>query len=437
MTLYLARYLLPISAPPIEDGALLLHQGRISAVGRRGDLLPGFTGEVVDFGDAALLPPLVNAHTHLELSHFPRWAAAAEKSPGPCSFVDWLLYLIDIKRGLTEKDLAASLQDGLRQCLRFGTGAVGDILSTASLSSHYPASPLLGRIYFELLGVEKAAWQGGLLRLEAQLTKEDFGRWQPGLAPHALYSLSPEALATTYDVAQRQRWPLTTHLAESLQETELLEQGTGELLERLYPAVGWGSYRPVAEACSPMVYLDRLSGLQPDNLLVHGVQVSQADCRLMAERGLTLCLCPRSNERLGVGRAPVADYQAAGVKLALGTDSLASNDSLSMWEELAAARYCYGAHLSPADLLAMATRNGADALGLKGEMGTLQAGYGAHFQVLPLRDTPRMAELEEFLCSCGCDTLPSAHYLAGRECLQVIAGQKHGELNADERRYDL
>ena len=423
MTLYLARYLLPISAPPIEDGALLLHQGRIAAVGRRTELLPGFAGKVVDFGDAALLPPLVNAHTHLELSHFPRWSAQTEKLAVSASFVDWILHLIDIKRGLSEDDLAASLQDGLRQCLRFGTGAVGDILSTASLSQYYAASPLYGRVYFELLGVDPAVWQDALLRLEAKLGKDHFGRLQPGLAPHAPYSLSSEALAAIYDVSRRQRWPLTTHVAESLQESELLERGTGEFLERLYPAVGWSEYRPAAANCSPMAYLDRLGGLQPDNLLVHGVQVSGADCRLLAERDTTICLCPRSNEGLGIGCAPVAQYRDAGVKLALGTDSLASNDSLSLWDELAAARRCYGAHLSPAELLAMATRNGAEALGLKGEMGTLQAGYGAHFQLLPLRDSPRLAELEEFLCSCGCDTVPSAVYLAGRERLQAIAGQ--------------
>ncbi len=88
-----------------------------------------------------------------------------------------------------------------------------------------------------------------------------------------------------------------------------------------------------------------------------------------------------------------------------------------MWEELAAARRCYGTHLSPAELLAMATRNGAEALGLKGEMGTLQAGYGAHFQLLSLPDPPPLAELEEFLCSRGCGTAPSALYLTGRELL--------------------
>ncbi|MEZ4484247.1 MAG: metal-dependent hydrolase, partial [Syntrophotaleaceae bacterium] len=147
MTLYLARYLLPISAPPIEDGALLVDKGRIAAVGRRAQLLSEYGGEVVDFGEAALLPTLVNAHSHLELSHFPRWATRAGEQDPPATFVDWLLRLIRIKRELTSAELNASIADGLRQCLQSGTGAVGDILSRVVLPPDYAASPLYGRVF--------------------------------------------------------------------------------------------------------------------------------------------------------------------------------------------------------------------------------------------------------------------------------------------------
>ncbi len=166
-----------------------------------------------------------------------------------------------------------------------------------------------------------------------------------------------------------------------------------------------------------MEYLHRCGGLQSWNLLVHGVKVSAADCLLLAKHKVTVVLCPRSNERLGVGRAPLHDYQTAGVPLTLGTDSLASNDSLSMWDELAAARRCYGAWLEPAELLRMATRNGAEALGLSGEMGTLQIGSGGHFQVLPLASPPPLDQLQEMLCSEGYTIPLVAHYLDGLECL--------------------
>lgn len=424
MILYLARYLLPISAPPIEDGALLVDNGRIAAVGRRAQLLAHFSGKVVDFGDAVLLPPLVNAHTHLELTHFPRWAKRAGETGKPATFVDWLLHLIHVKRDVTPAEQTAAINDGLLLCLQSGTGAIGDILSRLIFPPAYAASPLYGRVFLELLGLDPEVWGVSLDRAAALLSGDHFGNLQPGLAPHAPYSLSQQAMVRIFAAASHQKWPLTTHFAESSEESRLVQDAAGDLLERLYPAVGWQDRHPAASNCSPTVYLDRVGGLIPHNLLVHGVQVSATDAQLLAERSVTVVLCPRSNEHLGVGTAPVAFYRAAGVKLALGTDSLASNDSLSMWDELAAARRCYGDHLSPAELLAMATRNGAEALGLKGEMGTLQAGYGAHFQVLPLLDPPPLGELEEFLCDCGCDTLPSAVYLADRERLQAIGGEK-------------
>ncbi len=419
MTLYLARYLLPISDLPIEDGALLVDNGRIAAVGRRRDLLAGFSGDVVDFGDAVLLPTLVNAHTHLELTHFSQWAARAGEQDQPTTFVDWILRLIRVKRGLTSAELNDSIRDGLRQCLQAGTGALGDILSRFILPPDYADSPLFGRVYLELLGLDPAMWGAALDGAAGLLSGDHFGNLQPGLAPHAPYSLSQQAMTTIFSTARRQGLYLTTHFAESPEESRFVCEAAGDLIERLYPVVGWQKQSPAANDCSPTVYLDRMGGLTPHNLLVHGVQVSTEDARLLAERSVAVVLCPRSNERLGVGTAPVACYRDTGVKLALGTDSLASNDSLSMWDELAAARRLYGAHLSPAQLLTMVTGNGAEVLGLKGEMGSLETGSGAHFQVLPLRNPPPLAELEEFLCSHGNDRLPSAVYLGGVERLDL------------------
>ena len=433
MILYLARYLLPISAPPIEDGALLLDQGRMVAVGRRAELLPDFSGEVIDFGDAVLLPPLVNAHTHLELTHFPRWAKRSDEPGKPATFVDWLLHLIHVKRDVTSAEQTAAINDGLLLCLQSGTGAIADILSRLIFPPAYAESPLYGRVYLELIGLDPEVWGVSLDRAAALLNGDHFGNLQPGLAPHAPYSLSQQAMVRIFTAASRQGWPLTTHFAESSEESRLLQDAAGELLERLYPAVGWQDQRPAASNCSPTLYLDRVGGLTPQNLLVHGVQVSAADAQLLAQRSVTVALCPRSNEHLCVGTAPVARYRAAGVTLALGTDSMASNDSLSMWDELAAAWRCYGSHLSPTELLSMATRNGAEALGLKGEMGTLQGGNGGHFQVLPLASAPPLAQLEEMLCSQGSSLSVKALYLDGIERLQSIGGAKPDELDADER----
>jgi cytosine/adenosine deaminase-related metal-dependent hydrolase len=135
----------------------------------------------------------------------------------------------------------------------------------------------------------------------------------------------------------------------------------------------------------------------------------------IAANGASVVLCPRSNAQLGVGTAPIGLYKAAGVPLALGTDSRASNDSLSLWDEIAFARSVYP-ELSPVELLAIATRGGAQALGLAQEMGELTAGSGAHLQVLTAAKLPPAAELAEWLCNA--EHRVTALWLAGIERLR-------------------
>ena len=131
LTLYTARYLLPIAAPPIEDGALLVADGRILAVGSRPALYrTSAGGKQTDFGDAVLMPPMVNAHTHLELSSFPAWATAAGEAEAPEDFVDWILRLVRVRRNVDVHQVRESLASGLEESLRSGTGAVGDIFTT-------------------------------------------------------------------------------------------------------------------------------------------------------------------------------------------------------------------------------------------------------------------------------------------------------------------
>jgi cytosine/adenosine deaminase-related metal-dependent hydrolase len=149
------------------------------------------------------------------------------------------------------------------------------------------------------------------------------------------------------------------------------------------------------------------------------VQVSGRDIEQIARCGATVVLCPRSNARLGVGKPPLRRYRESGIPLALGTDSLASSDSLSIWDELSFARRLFAGDVDPGDLLKMATADGAAALGLGGEMGALKAGYGAHFQVLTSAGLPRIEDLTEFLCTCGNSAEITSLYLDGRDVLQM------------------
>ena len=415
--IYTARYLLPICAPPVEDGALCVRDGRILAAGRRSEVCREAPGvPCTDFGDAVILPPLVNAHTHLELTHFPRWRTEAGETAVPESFVDWILQVIRVKRALPLDAYRPSLEEGLRLSLAAGTGAIGDILSCFPAREAYRGSPLRGRTYLEALGRDPARCRQLLAAIADLLEEGSFGPLEAGLSPHSPYTLSREYLEDVFDFCRRRRLPAAIHLAESGDESVFLAESAGPLAQRLYPAVGWEGMVPPPARRTSVAYLAETGGLGPRTLLIHGVQVTDEDVRRIAAAGASVVLCPRSNHRLQVGRAPVGRYLAAGVNLALGTDSLASCDSLSIWDEIAFARRVFGGEVDPARLLQMATLGGARALGVEKSCGALLPGLAADFQVVRPAVLPAADALEEALC----DEPPkvAALYLHGRNVLQ-------------------
>lgn len=404
-----ARYLLPTAgAPVIEDGALLIAGGRITAVGSY-SALRASAAETIDYGDAVLLPPLVNAHCHLELSDFPQWARACNETTAPASFVDWIRRLIRVRRTVGVDPVPASVTTGIQQLLSTGTGAVGDILTSPGALPPLLASPLYGRIFFETIGLEEERFAPALASAVESARSLTFPL-RGGLSPHSTYTVS----ACHLQRAMNAGLPLAIHCAESAEESRFLREGRGAIADELYAAAGW----PLPEhvpGLSPVAWLAAHGALSPQTLLIHGVQVDASDAARIATSGASVVLCPRSNAQLGVGTAPVGLYKAAGVPLALGTDSLASNDSLSLWDEIAFARSVYP-ELSPDELLSIATRGGAQALGLEPEMGQLVPGSGAHLQVLTAAKLPPAAELAEWLCHA--EHRVTALWLAGVEQLR-------------------
>ncbi|MFA7536990.1 MAG: amidohydrolase family protein [Desulfuromonadales bacterium] len=414
--IYRARYLLPIAAAPIEDGALLVVAGRIAAVGRKADIAALATdAKTVDFGESLLLPPLVNAHTHLELTHFPQWAQAAGASPPQDDFIEWIRHVIRVKRQISTDFFAPSIAAGIKESLAAGTGAVGDILSFFPARTAHADSPLRGRIFLETLGQDPDTSGRVLRAIEEIIVGGRIGASVFGFAPHSLYTLSRQHLREVIAAAGRRHRPLTIHLAESPAETEFIATSSGAIAQELYPYIGWSDKTPPPSGLTPVEFLAENGGLHAGVLLAHGVQVSAADIERIAKAGAAVALCPRSNARLGVGRAPVELYRQAGVSLALGTDSRASCDSLSLWDELAFARTWFAGALGPAEWLSVATLGGARALAIDDEMGTLAVNAGAHFQVLTPAALPPLRELEEFLCAPGRSGEVEHLYLGGRK----------------------
>lgn len=418
--IFRARYLLPISGPPVETGAVMVCSGRIVAVGPADDLLRSTTGaELVDCGDTVLMPALVNAHTHLELTDFPAWAAeAGEAEPSAEEdFVDWVLRLIRVKRARPAEDFFPAIERGLKLLLKSGTGAMGDILSFHAAISAYRETPLAGEVFFETLGRDPQVTRPLLSNLSKQLDHVPARHLVPAVSPHATYTVSADYLQRVFDFSAKRPCLASIHLAESQAEVELVRDGAGDFVDRLFPLAGWQDLAPQASGLSPVAWLEEQGGLRPDVLLVHGVQVDGEDLARMKKCGSGVVLCPRSNALLGVGRAPVELYRQAGIPLALGTDSLASNTSLSLWDELAAAARIYSGVFSPDELLHIATLGGAGLLGLDRLFGSLETGKGANFQLVDLPAGADQNSLAEALVCDGQQRTVHQLYLHGEKQL--------------------
>jgi cytosine/adenosine deaminase-related metal-dependent hydrolase len=361
-----ASWVLPISAPPIADGAVTVEQERITWVGAVREAAAPKDG-ITDLGDTILMPGTVNAHCHLELSHL------AGRLPRERGFVGWVEALVN-ERGRTPREeirrQAAEAMASLRAC---GTAALGDVSNALDHLDLLEGAGLDAVVFYELLAWDPAraaeVARGAQQRL-AGLAAAGNGHVRVRLAAHAPYSVSP----ALFEALRGAGGPAAVHLAESPDETAFIERGGGALaafLERR----GLGHVRFQGTGTSPVQHLEALGVLRPGLLAAHCVQVDARDRDTLARRGVQVVLCPRSNRNLGVGLPPLPELLRDGVPLALGTDSLASVESLDVLDDAAVLHRAYP-DVEPAALVHMATSGGARALGLA-ELGSLAPGKRA------------------------------------------------------------
>lgn len=397
--IHAASWLINPDEPPLAGGAILVRDGRVAATGTLAALKKHYSEPVREYPGCAILPGFINAHTHLELTHFSSWRLRTNIDYNPRSFTDWIIQLIKIARGLTPDDYPPSLREGIRMCLESGTTAVGEIVTNPALAGLYGASRLTGRLYFEVLGQEQGRFNDKLSGALAAAASAAGGSMAAGLSPHSPYTLGEQHLPTVTKSALEHGLPLTIHLSESSAETDFVFDSSGALASDFYPFVDWERYLTHPRRCTSTELLDRHGLLTPDTLAVHCVHVNLADARILKERGVSIALCPRSNDKLDVGLAPVALFRKLGIPLALGTDSLASNDSLSLWDEMRYALETFPNDLTAQDVLRMVTSGAASALKISASHGSLQVGMRADFQVVEISDSGEKGLLERIVQS--------------------------------------
>ena len=343
---------------------------------------------IFEHGPGMILPGLVNAHTHLELSFL------AGKVPPAGDFVDWVRRLVNVRPGHDPVQAAEQALSGALACRDHGAALVGDITNTGRACEAWLQAGVSSVSFFEALGpsrgepeTESVTWRDGMLQAKA-------------IAAHAPYSIPAWRMRELK--ARAQKLPISIHLAESRAEMELFagDGAEGLRLQAFLKDRGFDTASLDMSADRPLQHLINLGMVDERTLLVHGVQLNAAEARELAARGASLCVCPRSNLGLCGQIANLEQMLEAGVNLCLGTDSLASAPDLSIWRELKTLRE-HAPGLSAEALLRMATLNGARALGFGEDFGSLQKGTRAVLAFSPLRETSPRLVLEAAIEAAG------------------------------------
>ena len=371
MRILSADWVLPVEGAPIENGAVAIRDGRIEAVGTASEL-----GEGERFDGAAIVPGFVNAHTHLE------YAVYAGFGDG-LAFAPWIALHVERKRRLEREDMEAIARLGAAECLRSGVTTVGDLAFSGASAHACSELGLRAIVYLEVFGSEAEAALAQFDEKRDYVSPALSERVALGISPHAPYTCSTEVYAACLALGL----PVATHLNESQDELDWLIDGAGPwqpVAEMLIEPDGRSGIRRLGEA-----------GLLDERIVAaHCVKVDDEEIATLAQHGVAVAHCPRSNALLGCGIAPLQRFRAAGLRVGIGTDGVSSVPSHDFFDELrttiAMARVQgedAGA-LSASDALELGTLGGARALGLADEVGSLVPGKRADLAVVLLAGTP-------------------------------------------------
>jgi cytosine/adenosine deaminase-related metal-dependent hydrolase len=416
-TIYSARWVVPVASPPIENGAVAVAGQRIVGVGPRAEIVKRFPEFcVVLLGEAVVLPGLINTHTHLELTALRGYLENEETD-----FFAWLkkLTIARLER-LTPDDVRVSATWGACEAVRAGITCVADASDSALMSMQALGEVgMRGVVYQESFGPDPKLVDENFEKLRTkveELRAAESELVRAGVSPHAPYTVCGPQLELIADLARTERLPLMMHAAESEAEDLLLREGCGAFAEGLAKrSIEWQAPR-----VSTIQYLKQTGVLNARPLLAHCIRVDDGDVETLAETRAKVAHCPKSNAKLGHGRAPFAKFIQKRVVVGLGSDSVASNNTCDILEEARFATLlgrASGNAISAADALETATLGGARCFELEGEIGQLTEGAQADLAVVSLSGVHQMPNYDPvaglIFASSGRDVIMTV--IAGRE----------------------
>jgi aminodeoxyfutalosine deaminase len=379
-----ARIVVTMDGPPIENGAVAISDNQIIDVGKFPEVSARHPGKtIVDLGEQALLPGLINAHCHLD------YTCLRGKIPPRKSFADWIRAINAEKAKLSRGDYLASINEGFAEAKRFGTTTIANLTAFPELISQIQA-PIRTWWFAELIDVRSPERANEIVDLAIESLKSA-PNW--GLAPHALFTASRDLYRRCEEVARREKILLTTHLAESREEMEMFRHRSGPLYEFMQrigrPMDDCGKETPLKK------FVGRLgdASLPAQWIVAHLNELAESDFKLLKEltSKFHIVHSPRSHDYLGHSRFPFEKLRALGFNICLGTDSLASNESLSLFAEMRAFQRSDPGN-SPDKLFEMITINAALALHQEKSLGRIRAGFRADLIAVPCSGTDNLFE---------------------------------------------
>jgi aminodeoxyfutalosine deaminase len=390
-----SKYLLTLdSFQPVEDAFVLIQAGRILQVGRRKDLVFSPLVRTLDLGDTVLLPGLINAHCHLDFTRF------KGKVPRRESFREWLRLMGRKTRQTPAAEFKASAREGIQQSLAYGTTTLCDIATSGESVQPLRESGLRAFLFWEVLDLgqpsPRAYWKEMQEKFKNHPAESHaHSLIHYGLSPHSPFTVSKETLGLAgKHLSSHRGMPATLHLAESREEWNFFKTGKGPIAQRITELnPDWNLPR----GTTPTQYLNQCGWLPKLNLAVHVNQADGKDLSLLAKNRITVAHCPGSHAYFNHPPFPYERLVKRRIPVCLGTDSLASNSSLSLFREM---RLFQDKHprVPSSEILAMVTTKPARALGLGSQLGRVKPGYLADLIGIPLpRRTPGRVSLEDMV----------------------------------------
>jgi len=378
-----ARTIVPMLGEPVENGAVAIAGNQIADVGGFKEVRARHSGDVLDLGEQILLPGLINAHCHLD------YTLLRGKIPPQKSFTGWIHAINASKAALSEADYVASIEAGLAESRKFGTTTLLNLEAFPELLPRQSQPPL--RVWWcaEMIDVRKP--------VSAPEVSENLRDWLKshpewlggfGVAPHAPFTASAQLFSAAFEISRKYHVPITTHVAESQEEMQMFRDASGPLYDFL-KSIG----RPMGDCGGNTPFSFLLQSQAPDEqwIVAHLNELTEGDFDLLARaKGFHIAHCPRSHTFFGHTPFELRKLRAMGFNICLGTDSLASNSSLSLFSEM---RELLRKEpwISPQEVLTMVTVNAARAIGQGAWMGKIGPGFRADLIAIPSAETEGIA----------------------------------------------